>query len=510
MTRFSRASGVLLHITSLPGPHGSGDFGADAYHFVDWLAAAGQSMWQILPLGGIGPGNSPYMSSSAFAGNVLMIDLADLAQRGWLNDSELQPDVRFAARPVDFDAVVPFRLERLALAAQRFAGTADLRQHAEFSGFCARNANWLDDYALFMTLAEQFAGRDWCDWEAPLARREQRAMKSAVVEHGERIAFWKFCQWRFFSQLARLRRYANERGVRIVGDAPIFIAHHSAEVWSRPDLFMLDAHGRPSVVAGVPPDYFSETGQRWGNPLYRWDAHAREGFAWWIERIRRSFEMVDILRIDHFRGFAAHWEIPASEPTAIHGRWVSAPGEALFAAISAALGALPIIAEDLGVITPDVAALRGKYQLPGMCILQFAWGEGGEKRFLPHNHERDSVVYTGTHDNDTSLGWWQTAPEGERHHLREYLTTDGHAVNWDLIRAAYTSVAKLIVLPMQDLLDLGNEHRMNFPGKSEGNWSWRFQWPDVAPALAARLHRMCELYQRKPSASGHEERPQQR
>ncbi len=509
MTRFPRASGVLLHITSLPGPHGSGDFGPGAYHFVDWLVAAGQSMWQILPLGGIGPGNSPYMSSSAFAGNVLMIDLGDLAQLGWLGATELQPDPRFALRPLDFSAVVPFRLERLALAARRFADAAGIQQRAEFGDFCARNASWLDDYALFMSLAERHTGRDWCDWEAPLARREPRALKAAAVEHAERIKFWKFCQWRFFSQFARLRHYANTRGISIVGDAPIFIAHQSAEAWSRPDLFEFDEHGRPSVVAGVPPDYFSATGQRWGNPLYRWGAHAREGFAWWIERIRRSFELVDILRIDHFRGFAAHWEIPASEPTAIRGRWVSAPGEALFAAISAALGPLPIIAEDLGVITPDVVALRRKYQLPGMCILQFAWGEGGEKRFLPHSHERDSVVYTGTHDNDTSLGWWNTASEAERHHLREYLATDGVMANWDLIRAAYASVANGIVLPMQDLLDLGNEHRMNFPGKSEGNWTWRFQWPDVAPALAARLQRMCRIYQRDLTARRREENPQQ-
>jgi 4-alpha-glucanotransferase len=498
MKRFPRASGVLLHITSLPGPHGSGDFGRDAYHFVDWLVAAGQTLWQILPLGGIGPGNSPYMSSSAFAGNVLMIDLGELVLQELLTEAEIRPAERFAQRAVDFEAVVPYRLERLALAARRFAAAASPQRQAEFSEFCARHANWLDDYALFMALAERFPGLDWCDWEPALAGRDPPAIKAAGREHGGRVHFWKFCQWCFFSQFARLRGYANERGISIVGDAPIFIAHQSAEAWSRPDLFKFDARGRPSVVAGVPPDYFSATGQRWGNPLYRWEAHEQEGFAWWIERIRRSFELVDILRIDHFRGFAAHWEIPASEPTAIHGQWVKAPGAALFEAIAAALGPLPIIAEDLGVITPDVVALRRKYRLPGMCILQFAWGENGEKRFLPHNHESDSVVYTGTHDNDTSLGWWRTAPEADRHHLREYLATDGHAVNWDLIRAALASVADSTVLPMQDLLDQGNEHRMNFPGTSEGNWSWRLQWADVAPGLAARLQRLCQLYQRGP------------
>jgi 4-alpha-glucanotransferase len=508
MTRFPRASGVLLHITSLPGPHGSGDFGPDAYHFVDWLAAAGQSLWQILPLGGIGPGNSPYMSSSAFAGNVLMIDLADLARHGWLSEAEIQPDARFALRPVDFSTMVPYRLERLARAAGRFGRSASPAQRAEFDSFCASNASWLDDYALFMALAERVAGRDWCDWEPALATRDPLAIRAATREHSERIAFWRFCQWCFFGQLARLRRYANERGISIVGDAPIFIAHNSAEAWARPDLFKFDAHGRPSVVAGVPPDYFSATGQRWGNPLYRWETHENEGFAWWIERIRRSFEMVDVLRIDHFRGFAAHWEIPATETTAIHGEWVSAPGEALFEAITAALGPLPIIAEDLGVITPDVIALRRKHHLPGMCILQFAWGEGGEKRFLPHNHEHDSVVYTGTHDNDTSLGWFKSAPEAERHHLREYLASDGHAVNWDLIRAAYASVADSVVLPMQDLLDQGNEHRMNYPGRAEGNWTWRMLWSDVRPGLAARMQHLSRLYQREPATAQREPPPQ--
>ncbi len=496
--RFPRSSGVLLHPTSLPGPHGSGDFGPSAYHFVDWLVAGGQTLWQILPLGGIGPGNSPYMSSSAFAGNVLMIDLGELQQRGWLDAGDLQPTEGLTHHAVNFSAVVPYRMERLARAARRFAASASDR--AEFDAFCTEHASWLTDYALFMALVEHHPGRDWCDWSAPLATRDRAALAQAAREHAERIAFWRFCQWCFFRQWLNLKAYAHQRGVRIVGDAPIFIAHQSAEVWARPELFELDAAGKPTVVAGVPPDIFSATGQHWGNPLYRWSAHAQEGYAWWIERIRSTFELVDIVRIDHFRGFAAYWEIPADAPTAQSGRWVPGPGEALFAAIAEALGPLPIIAEDLGVITPDVDQLRKTFEFPGMRILQFAWGEddAAEPRFLPHNFDPDTVVYTGTHDNDTSLGWWNSAPERVRHHLREYLATDGRAVHWDLIRVACASVADLAVHPMQDVLGLDGSHRMNFPGKPEGNWSWRLVWSYVPPDTAERLRRMNQLYERDP------------
>ncbi len=496
--RFPRTSGILLHPTSLPGPHGSGDFGPSAYHFVDWLATAGQKLWQILPLGGIGPGDSPYMSSSAFAGNVLLIDLAELQQRGWLDAHDLQPDPAFDDRAVKFRAVVPFRMARLARAARRFAATASPQERADLAAFCQRQANWIDDYALFMTLAEHHGWRDWSDWDSAYAAREPAALQRLAESHAEQIAFWKFCQWCFFRQWLRLKDYANQRGVKVIGDAPIFIAHQSAEVWAHPELFILDAHGRPSVVAGVPPDLFSATGQRWGNPLYRWQAHARDGYAWWIERIRRTFELVDIVRIDHFRGFAAHWEIPASEPTAIAGRWVSGPGEALFSAISEALGPLPIIAEDLGVITPDVDHLRKAFAFPGMRILQFAFGsdEGAAGRYLPHNFEPDSVVYTGSHDNDTTLGWWHGADDRSRHHLREYLRSDGQQVHWDLIAAACASVADMAVFPLQDVLGLSGEHRMNLPGQADGNWSWRFTWSDVRPEHASRLRHHCQLYGR--------------
>src|SRR6185436_12751361 len=407
-------------------------------------------------LGGLGLGDSPYLSSSAFGGNVLLIDLADLHASGWLDAADLVPASGFDERTVNHAAVTPFRMERLARAARRFALWASPAERTDFEAFCESHANWLVDYARFMALAEHFAGREWCDWDAPLARREPAALREIDRAHAERIAFWKFCQWCFYGQWQRLKDYAHRRGVKIIGDAPIFIALHSAEIWARPDLFELGPDGRPKVVAGVPPDLFSATGQRWGNPLYRWRAHAKEGYAWWIERIRRTFELVDIVRIDHFRGFAAHWEIQASEPTAIHGRWVKGPGKALFNAIGKALGPLPIIAEDLGVITPDVVQLRKALGLPGMRVLQFGWGEidgaMGDPHHLPHAYEPDTVVYPGTHDNNTALGWWHTAPEHVRHHLREYLASDGLDVAWDLIRAACASVADTAVYALQDVL----------------------------------------------------------
>jgi 4-alpha-glucanotransferase len=496
--RLPRASGVLLHPTSLPGPHGSGDFGEAARHFVDWLVAGGQSLWQILPLGGIGPGNSPYMSSSAFAGNVLLVDLAELRQHGWLEDADLAPLPALRAERVDFAAVVPYRMARLEKAAARFANAATPAQRQAFEAFCAAQASWLPDYALFMALTEAHPGHDWCDWPAALVRRDPAALDEARRVHAARVAFWTLCQWHFFRQWAALRAYANGRGVQVVGDAPIFIAHHSAEVWANQPLFELDAGGRPTVVAGVPPDYFSATGQRWGNPLYRWSAHAKDGYAWWIERLRRTFELVDIVRIDHFRGFAAHWEIPATEPTAINGRWVPGPGPALFEAVAQALGPVPVIAEDLGIITPDVDALRRQFAFPGMRILQFAFSGDGSDRYLPHHHEPDSVVYTGTHDNDTAAGWWASATDHERHFARGYFGTDGHDMPWTMIRAACASVADTAIHPMQDVLCLPTECRMNFPGQGEGWWTWRFQWSQVHAWHAQRLAEFARLYDRAP------------
>ena len=500
---FSRASGVLLHPTSLPGPHGSGDLGPAAYHFVDWLVSAKQALWQILPLGGIGAGNSPYMSSSAFAGNPLLIDLADLRRRGWLDDADVTPHPDFRDDRVRFGAVVPWRLQRLQSAAQAFASTARISERADFSRFCTRHVTWLADYALFMALAEHHDHQEWSDWPGPLARRDAAALAQARVDHAQRINFWMFCQWCFFCQWHQLKVYANGRGVRIVGDAPIFIAYQSAEVWARQDLFELDPDGRMKVVAGVPPDFFSATGQRWGNPLYRWQAHADEAYAWWIERVRRIFELVDIVRIDHFRGFAGYWEIPADEPTALRGRWRPGPGAPLFEAIHAALGALPIIAEDLGVITPDVTALRRAFDLPGMRILHFAFGEGKStdnlNAYLPHNFDSNTVVYTGTHDNNTTQGWWREISPAMRQHVLNYLGTDESAspnLHWQLIRAACASVADTAIHPLQDVLGLDGRHRMNLPGKGEGYWEWRFSWSQVKPVHAAQLAQLCQLYRR--------------
>jgi 4-alpha-glucanotransferase len=497
--RLPRSSGVLLHPTSLPGPHGCGDLGPAAYEFVDWLVAGEQRLWQILPLGNVGPGNSPYMSTSAFAGNVLLVDLGELRERGWLVDDDVAPCPTADAHRIDFGTAVPWRMARLARAARRFAHDASADERADLMQFRARHAHWLGDFALFMSLAEHFDGRDWCDWPPPLATRDPAALAAASAEHAERIAFWEFGQWCFFRQWLKLRAYANERQVRIVGDVPIFVAHQSAECWALPELFELGADGRQTVVAGVPPDLFSATGQHWGNPLYRWTAHAGDGYAWWIERVRRTFELVDIARIDHFRGFVAYWEIPASETTAMHGRWVPGPGEALFDAITAALGPVMIIAEDLGVITPDVDALRRTLDFPGMRILQFAWGadDGSANRYLPHNYSRNTVCMTGSHDNDTTIGWWASAAEPARDQLRRYFATDGYDIAWDLIRAAFASVADTAIVPMQDVLRLSGAHRMNLPGTGHGNWGWRFTWPDVGPDAADGLRRMATLYGRR-------------
>ena len=494
--RFERASGVLLHLTSLPGPHGSGDFGRDAYHFVDWLVAGGQKLWQLLPLAGIGPGNSPYMSNSAFAGNALLIDLKELHAHGWLDAADLEPVPGLTETQTDYAVMYPFRMQRLARAAACFAATGTAQQQADYARFLVEQGSWLGDYALFMSLCEACGWKDWCEWEPALAHRSPAALAEARVLHARRIAFWQFCQWRFFRQWAALKTYANGKGVQIIGDTPIFIAYLSAEVWANQHLFELDGHGRPTVVAGVPPDFFSATGQRWGNPLYRWAAHAKDGYAWWVERIKRTFELVDIVRIDHFRGFAGYWEIPASEPTAVKGLWVPGPGEPLFKAISKALGPVPIIAEDLGVITPDVDALRKKFGYPGMRILQFAFAGDAKDRYLPHNHEPDTVVYTGTHDNDTVAGWWARVSEKERDFARGYLATDGHDMPWTLIRAAMSSVADTAVHPMQDVLALPTGCRMNHPGHESGWWGWRFRWSQVQPWHAGRLAELCRLYGR--------------
>lgn len=470
-----RSSGVLLHITSLPGPHGVGDLGPEAFHFVDWLVSAGQTLWQILPTTPIGPGDSPYQSVSAFAGSPLMVAFEPLVAKGWLRAPELPPG-GFGQERVDFAAVAPWRILLLREASENFFGRSASADSVAFSSWCSAQSHWLDDYVLFMALENSHAGAAWWHWPQPQRVREPAALAQARRELSVEIRFWQFVQWCFDTQWTTLKAYANERGVNILGDLPIFIAHHSADCWARPDLYELDADFQPTVVAGVPPDAFSVDGQRWGNPLYRWDHMAAEDYAWWIARVRRALSQADAFRIDHFRGFAAYWEVPATSPTAITGRWVPGPGKLFFDALARALGPLPIVAEDLGVITPDVIALRDGCGFPGMKILQFAFGDDATNPYLPHMHTPASVVYSGTHDNDTSRGWWDLAPPAERAFAGAYLATDAANVHWAMIRAACNSVANTAILPMQDVLGLDGTHRMNLPGTPTGNWSWRFDW----------------------------------
>lgn len=485
-----RASGILLHPTSLPGVFGSGDFGPDAYKFVDWLVSAGQSYWQVLPLGEIGPGNSPYMSCSAFAGSLLLIDLAELSNQGWLSSEELTPHPDFRPVRVNFALEKPFRMERLRRAASNFFASSHDDMHRDFTKFCIAENEWLEDYAIFMTIAERESWREWSRWPIELAHKEPQAIQLIKKSCAGEVGFWKFCQWCFERQWSNLRLYANERGVRIIGDVPIFVAYQSADVWSHQELFELDENCRPTVVAGVPPDYFSETGQLWGNPLYRWDVHEKDDYTWWISRLRHALQLADMVRIDHFRGFVAYWEVPADATNAIIGEWVAGPGEKLFEAFTKAFPHLPIIAEDLGLITPDVLELRDKFNLPGMRILQFAFAEREDNLFLPHHYVPNTIAYTGTHDNDTTLGWWSNAPDHDKAFAQHYLGSDGHEILWDMMRALSGSVANLVIFPMQDVLGLSGEHRMNFPGHPKGNWEWRFSWDQIQPRLTQALAKM--------------------
>ena len=491
-----RASGILLHPTSLPGAYGAGDFGPDAYRFVDWLVSAGQTYWQVLPLGEIGPGNSPYMSSSAFAGNILLIDLAELSSHGWLGSEELTPHPDFRPDQVDFTLLRPFRIERLRRAASNFFVSGHDDMHREYTEFCIAENDWLEDYTLFMTIAERENGREWRLWPKDLVHREAQALRIIEMTGADEIRFWKFCQWCFARQWSNLRLYANERGVKIIGDVPIFVAYQSADVWAHQELFELDEKGRPLCVAGVPPDYFSDTGQLWGNPLYRWNIHEKTGYAWWIARLRHALQLADWVRIDHFRGFAAYWEVPADASNAINGKWVAGPGKKLFAAFEKTFPHLPIIAEDLGLITHDVVELRDEFKLPGMRILQFAFDDGEGNHFLPHHYVPNTIAYTGTHDNDTILGWWNTISDQEKTFARHYLASDGHEIHWDMMRAISNSIANLVIFPMQDVLGLSGEHRMNFPGQPDGNWEWRFSWDQVEPVHAQALAKMSLEYAR--------------
>jgi 4-alpha-glucanotransferase len=486
-----RAAGILLHPTSLPGPHGIGTLGNAAREWIDTLAEAGVRYWQILPLGPTGFGHSPYQCFSAFAGNPLLIDPDLLHEEGLLAEEDLVPAA--SAAKVDYDAVIAARNTQLKMAFARF------RPDAAYERFCAEHDDWLDDYALFMALLEYFGLQPWNDWPENIRLRDPETLASYASLLLEKSDYHRFVQFCFFTQWDALKAYAASKHVRIIGDLPIYVAMNSADVWAHPQLFQLDEALMPPPVAGVPPDYFSETGQRWGNPLFDWDALEKEGFAWWISRMKASLVLFDMVRIDHFRGFESYWSIPAGEKTAVKGAWIKGPGHKLFDAFEHALGEnLPIIAEDLGIITPDVEALRDYYNLPGMKVLQFAFAGDASNPYLPHNHIRNCVVYTGTHDNDTTNGWFYAAPpqEEERAHTMRYLGCRWEEFHKIFNRAALASTAALAVLPLQDILGLGSDARMNTPGTAEGNWRWRVTQQQLDAAPWNELNDMCELYGR--------------
>lgn len=476
-----RQAGILLHPTSLPGPWGNGDFGSEAYRFVDFLAEAGQEVWQLLPLGPTN-GGSPYQCFSAHAGNPDLISVELLQEWGWLQQGRIGPDER--------------REDLLRRSLDGFRARSHEKEMDEFRSFVADNARWLEDFALYSALKLHFEQRPWTDWPAAIRDRDRKAVEKAAREHTEELDLVRFEQFVFFRQWSTLKSYANGKGISIFGDMPIFVAHDSADVWAQRDCFFLDENGQPTVVAGVPPDYFSETGQRWGNPHYDWEWMEADRFDWWLHRMESQLKLFDLVRIDHFRGFEAYWEVPAHEETAINGRWVKAPGDALFARLRERFDPLPVVAEDLGIITEEVEALRHKYALPGMKVLQFAFEGGAENPYLPHNYESNTVVYTGTHDNDTTLGWFEQLNDDHRGYIQEYLGYPSEPMPWPLITAAYASVSALAVVPLQDVLELDSTHRMNVPGTEDGNWGWRFSWDMVPEELAPRLRRMTEIYGR--------------
>jgi 4-alpha-glucanotransferase len=484
-----RAAGILLHPTSLPGLNGIGELGPEAHRFVDVLADAGITIWQVLPLGPTGYGDSPYQTFSAFAGNPLLISVE--------GDGRVFPQ-----HTVEFDTVIPHKRGLLERAIAQF------KPDVHFRDFADAEAWWLDDYALFMALKDAHGGAAWTTWERGAAFREPAALARWREQLAPTIERYRIEQYLFFSQFNALRAACRARGIRIMGDLPIYVAHDSADVWADRTSFKLREDGRPLVQAGVPPDYFSATGQLWGNPIYDWDAMKADGYAWWVRRLRTAFESFDIVRIDHFRGFEAYWEVDGDAPTAVDGKWVEGPGASLFEAVTAALGPLPIVAENLGVITPAVEALRERFGYPGMSILQFAFGLDPEAgQFRPHNFPRERVVYTGTHDNDTTLGWWSSTGESdstratddvarEKAFALQYLGADGREMNWTLIRAALASVANTVIIPLQDVLGLGSEARMNLPGRASGNWRFRFSWDQLTPDVVHRLRTMVDIYDR--------------
>jgi 4-alpha-glucanotransferase len=495
---FPRASGILLHPTSLPSGGGIGDFGPAAYAFADFLAAARQGLWQVFPLGPLGFGNSPYSSTSAFAGNPLLISVDRLVDRGWISRGQIDalPD---RAGPVDYPSVFRKKMPVLFEAAHNFIRSAAGEARARYENFCRANQWWLDDFVLFDALRARFKLESWNRWPRDLTHRDPAALENVHNEMRENLDVRRAVQFFFYEQWQALRAYCVQLSIRLAGDIAIFVNFDSADVWTHPDLFRLNAELDPEVVAGVPPDFFSKDGQRWGNPLYRWDVMQQRGYAWWIDRMRWATHNFDYVRLDHFRGFSQFWEIPAAEPTAINGRWVDGPKDDLFVKLREALGGLPFFAEDLGHITPDVNELRERLKIPGMAVLQFGFGDPGAHMYLPHTFTKEKVVYTGTHDNDTLLGWWESgATRHERQQVEAYLGRCDDGVNWAMIRAATGSVASLCVVPLQDVLGLGSEARMNVPSHPEGNWGWRFKADSLRPELAEKLAALAEVSDRLP------------
>ncbi len=503
---FPRAAGVLVHPTSFPSRYGIGDLGGSAYHFIDFLVNGRQSLWQILPLGPTSYGDSPYQSFSAFAGNPLLISPDKLVDEGYLSPEAIVDVPAFPEDAVDYGWVIDYKGGLLRQAYDHFQQYGRDDQRGAFEYFCTEQAYWLDDFALFMALKIYHIEQDggvWNTWPYDIAHRKPEAIAWWSAHLADDVRYHKFLQYLFFKQWLELKSYANERGILVVGDIPIFVAFDSADVWANPELFFLNEDGSPALVAGVPPDYFSETGQRWGNPLYRWYEMSQDNYAWWTSRLQMSFTQADIVRIDHFRGFDAYWEIPASEPTAVIGKWIKGPGQAFFEAMEGNLGELPLIAEDLGLITPEVIALRDRFHFPGMKILQFAFGGERNSLFLPHTFTRNCVVYTGTHDNDTVIGWFEDASANEQAHVLSYMNApNGDDIAWDMIRLAFASVANTAVAMLQDLMNLGTEARMNYPGKPSGNWQWRYRSEMLTEDTTWQLRELTELYGRaaeKPS-----------
>lgn len=501
--RFQRASGILLHPTCLPSPFGIGDLGKSAYEFVDFLERSGQTLWQVLPLGPTGYEHSPYiMNFSTFAGNPLLISLEQLVEEGLLQRGDVEPLPNANADRVEFDRVIPYKYKFLQLAFEQFQKTLTGQQKTQFDQFCQEQSWWLDDFVLFMALLEANDGKPWSQWEQAIARRETDALNAQREALKERIQFQQFLQFKFFEQWSKLRKYANARNIKIIGDISIYVCHNSSDVWGNPELFKLDPQTlEPAYIAGVPPDYFSETGQLWGNPVYAWERSQETQFDWWIKRFKATLQYVDIVRVDHFRGFEAYWQVPAGEETAIHGEWIPAPGHEFFETLGTRLGKLPVLAEDLGIITPEVEEMRDRFEFPGMRILMFAFSEDPASIHLPHHYVHNCVVYSGTHDNDTALGWWANATPQEKKFLAAYLGySDPDAIqdiSWVLIRAALASIADLAIIPLQDVLSLDGSARMNDPSTNAGNWRWRYSGSDLlTKEVSDRLLTLTRLYSR--------------